>query len=1047
MLIRTVPVHRRLARAAVMLMLANLAVAGPLAGPAAAEPFQWPRDDLRPDQQAEVTPVATSRVGFVDPSDDQVWDAGTATTGLSEPATAVVARPAETSASGPLEIDGPPVTVEVDPGGSVQLPFDWDFSVQVAFWYRSCSNMHVKIFGSYPTQSLDLACGFTENPSPTWREGIPPDANRLGDPGEHVMTFEVFDLGDPDEPASITVQLVSGLPVEEGRIVPAGDQHSLGSLDRYRTAWVFFDGVEGQELTLKTLGTRCYGRYRVRQPDLSILVDHGSIAVDGCRTGIVPERAVLDLGPLPATGTYRIELNAGFSDMGSGSLVWLDHTPPPQLAECQDRGVDPVALVHGFNSGPSTWDAFQPWMRSQVAKEFEDTGLDPERAEKCAVAFVWTPAVGPLSGSFTNALLLADQLRTIEQVTGADEVDLVVHSKGGLDSRAMIMLTRGDLDVPRARSLAMIATPNAGTPLADIACAIHRHTPGPAGRLLEKPAGPCRDANDALFGLTEEYVQDVFNGIVPNELGVHYMVVAGDSGCSYCRALRLLMGPNDGLVPVDSVEHFWGPYDGHSLLGEFDLAHSPIKEDEDVFWIVYCGLVRSRYVEDCANMDSDPPVPDSGADAAPRSQATDDLVHYDALEVPAGGSESVTLPVAGSGPSTVTILVDRDGLSASAGGVEFDSEATDESLGGLTALTAEIESSDDVELVVSNSGTEVADALVLVLAGGAARLEVVATPAVAAPGQPVEVRVPDASATGGLEGLVSGPDEFETALTFSADGPDAIAEFIAPDAGTYPVSVRQAGERQRVAFTSVVVGTGAASLPGSFTESVVAGPDGLAVALHVDVDVEVAEAGSYRLAGALTTAEGTEAAAVSASAELAVGVQQLRLTVPGPVLYAAGEGGPYRLDLTLLSVDGPTGLETVEARVAPASATAAYQAGDFLPATVTPGFALVEQGNFDTAVAEVPVTLSEPVTRPVSVAYESVTLPGDEYAVPGEDFEPVAGSLLIPPGLTSMMVPVTVYGDPDQQQDKLAVVEFSDPAGVVVDGDGRGGVRIVADPP
>src|SRR5437899_2021606 len=67
--------------------------------------------------------------------------------------------------------------------------------------------------------------------------------------------------------------------------------------------------------------------------------------------------------------------------------------------------------------------------------------------------------------SADHAQELAQIVQLVKSVTGQDKVNIVGHSKGGLDARVYLSNNIGSSDVA---NLIMIGTPNAGDPLADI---------------------------------------------------------------------------------------------------------------------------------------------------------------------------------------------------------------------------------------------------------------------------------------------------------------------------------------------------------------------------------------------------------------------------------------------------------------------------------------------------------------------------------------------------------------------------------------------------
>lgn len=138
----------------------------------------------------------------------------------------------------------------------------------------------------------------------------------------------------------------------------------------------------------------------------------------------------------------------------STELQELPSEPAPKLEK-------PVLLVHGYNSGPSTWENMKTWLVTQnpdggVVKA--NTGnIDPNGK---VFAMEFSRPYNPLSN---NASELRQAIDRITAATGAKEIDVVAHSMGGLDTR--LYLDQGNEKVDK---LVMIGTPNHGSVLADI---------------------------------------------------------------------------------------------------------------------------------------------------------------------------------------------------------------------------------------------------------------------------------------------------------------------------------------------------------------------------------------------------------------------------------------------------------------------------------------------------------------------------------------------------------------------------------------------------
>ncbi|HEY0548066.1 MAG TPA: tandem-95 repeat protein, partial [Verrucomicrobiae bacterium] len=94
-------------------------------------------------------------------------------------------------------------------------------------------------------------------------------------------------------------------------------------------------------------------------------------------------------------------------------------------------------------------------------------------------------------------------------------------------------------------------------------------------------------------------------------------------------------------------------------------------------------------------------------------------------------------------------------------------------------------------------------------------------------------------------------------------------------------------------------------------------------------------------------------------------------------------------------------------------------------------------------VAEFSVSLSAPVTRPVSVDF--ATAAGS--ALPGDDYAPTNGTVIFPPGATNAIIEVTVAGKSTVYTNRNFFVTLSNPTnGIIANGTGVGTIEANAAP-
>ena len=137
------------------------------------------------------------------------------------------------------------------------------------------------------------------------------------------------------------------------------------------------------------------------------------------------------------------------------SSAQLPTSAPPALPR-------PVIFVHGFNG---TAESFQP-MTDWLGAANKDGGIvDPNRLEGLdGEAKMFTLRFSrPYNSIETNSAELKKTVEAICKATGSAEVDLIVHSLGGLDGRDF--LREPDEKIKR---MVMIGTPNHGSQLANL---------------------------------------------------------------------------------------------------------------------------------------------------------------------------------------------------------------------------------------------------------------------------------------------------------------------------------------------------------------------------------------------------------------------------------------------------------------------------------------------------------------------------------------------------------------------------------------------------
>jgi triacylglycerol lipase len=167
-----------------------------------------------------------------------------------------------------------------------------------------------------------------------------------------------------------------------------------------------------------------------------------------------------------------------------------------------------------------------------------------------------------------NAADIRDKIFEILEETGCEKVNVIAHSKGGLDARYLIHEYNME---PYIASLTTISTPHRGSELLDLLCKMPDKTFRSIAGIIDKYFKKLGDKNPDCYTssrqLSTAFAKE-FNEKVTDAEGVYYQSYAivmknmfSDSLlCVPYAILKAVKGPNDGLVCVDSAK--WGDFRG-----------------------------------------------------------------------------------------------------------------------------------------------------------------------------------------------------------------------------------------------------------------------------------------------------------------------------------------------------------------------------------------------------------------------------------------------------------------------------------------------------
>jgi hypothetical protein len=174
----------------------------------------------------------------------------------------------------------------------------------------------------------------------------------------------------------------------------------------------------------------------------------------------------------------------------------------------------PVVLVHGLWSNAAAWAPYQGFLNEahSFAWKAFPVGADPAHGLMNTGDFLGNNQ--PTNSIFENARELGKQVKHTQESMNAWHVDIVAHSMGGLISRFYIHhLMKDSFDGrPVVTHLAMLGTPNMGSPWADIVFEEYKEKGFHVEALRELKTDVCR----------------VFNSQVTNRKGVKFSITYTD---------------------------------------------------------------------------------------------------------------------------------------------------------------------------------------------------------------------------------------------------------------------------------------------------------------------------------------------------------------------------------------------------------------------------------------------------------------------------------------------------------------------------------------
>ena len=238
----------------------------------------------------------------------------------------------------------------------------------------------------------------------------------------------------------------------------------------------------------------------------------------------------------------------------------------------------PVLLIHGYASDATVWMRWLPMLANEgitaYAVTFPDNPLTTIDEDKCGRAV-------------DHAIQLKQIIILFKEQTGAEKVNIVTHSKGGLDTRVYLANNPSNNDV---KNLIMIGTPNEGSPIADRYYTIDPCKPAVYDLMTTSNVNKVnKNENTEYYTVAGNWVSEYYwvGGWLYVDINCPYpMNWFNWEGWNWVTLQNIwrfqIIGDDDGIVPVVSVEE-----PGEFIpLGQTNNCHTNLFTDEEYNFVI-----------------------------------------------------------------------------------------------------------------------------------------------------------------------------------------------------------------------------------------------------------------------------------------------------------------------------------------------------------------------------------------------------------------------------------------------------------------------------
>ena len=267
----------------------------------------------------------------------------------------------------------------------------------------------------------------------------------------------------------------------------------------------------------------------------------------------------------PAPILHNDNATANFGD-------WYIGATPPNV----DYNKPVILFVQGLHSDYTTWYNSDGYYDAAYNAGYRTAFVQLKDAD------------GGGGDMWTNGPVLANVIQKVRNYYGVNKINIIAHSKGGIDTQTALVHYGA---YPYVNLVHQLSTPNKGSELADMSYSTW--TWWLAAILGQR--------DDAVYSLQTSYMADfrsITDGLAENNYTRTYMSGGtGDDGffsaTYYSRAF--LPGEDDGAVAIYSAFGLPNGYYGFTDNGSEQLSHTKMRQASKTWWQVRPRLTTTSF--------------------------------------------------------------------------------------------------------------------------------------------------------------------------------------------------------------------------------------------------------------------------------------------------------------------------------------------------------------------------------------------------------------------------------------------------------------------